>query len=111
MENALLTMLGMRRRPNVDRTKIVIPEEMIKLYEEMSGSKLDSINIPKPGLHTQTANTMRGFTHEGKYYQSTYLISVYYSNSFKRLSINQYQESLSSKPKSITKSIPKSKKY
>lgn len=67
VQNTLLSAFGLKRRPkNLDRSKIVIPEAMKKLYAEIMGQELDSINIPKPGLHTKTANTVRSFTHQGE---------------------------------------------
>lgn len=68
VQNTLLSAFGLKRRPkNLDRSKIVIPEAMKKLYAEIMGQELDSINIPKPGLHTKTANTVRSFTHQGEF--------------------------------------------
>lgn len=67
VQNTLLQLIGLKRRPrNLDRSKIIIPEAMKKLYAEIMGQELDSINIPKPGLHTKTANTVRSFSHQGE---------------------------------------------
>lgn len=69
IEKNLLTLFGMSKRPKpIDRSKIVIPEAMKMLYAEMMGEELrESVNLPKPGFHTKSANTVRSFTHEGKY--------------------------------------------
>ncbi|KAH8412676.1 hypothetical protein KR009_004494 [Drosophila setifemur] len=64
IENSLLTLFKMKRPPKIDRSKIIIPEAMKKLYAEIMGHELDSVNIPKPGLLTKSANTVRSFTHK-----------------------------------------------
>lgn len=70
VEKNLLTLFGMSKRPKpIDRSKIVIPEAMKALYSEIMGEELrESVNIPKPGLLTKSANTVRSFLHEGKYH-------------------------------------------
>lgn len=70
VEKNLLTLFGMSKRPNpIDRSRIVIPEAMKALYSEIMGVELrESVNFPKPGLLTKSANTVRSFLHEGKYY-------------------------------------------
>lgn len=69
IEKNLLTLFGMSKRPKpIDRSKIVIPEAMKMLYAEIMGEELrESVNLPKPGLHTKSANTVRSFTHEGNF--------------------------------------------
>lgn len=68
VQNTLLSAFGLQRRPKkLDRSKMVIPEAMKKLYAKIMSQGLDSINIPKPGLHTKTANTVRSFTHQGEW--------------------------------------------
>lgn len=69
VEQNLLTLFGRSKRPKpIDRSKVVIPEEMKKMYADMMGEELrESVNLPKPGLHTKSANTVRSFTHEGMY--------------------------------------------
>lgn len=67
VEKNLLSLFGFNKRPNVDRSKVVIPEAMKQLYAEIMGHEIDSVNMPKPGLHTKSANTVRSFTHEGKH--------------------------------------------
>ncbi|EDW04541.1 GH17242 [Drosophila grimshawi] len=66
IENSLLSLFNMKRPPKIDRSKIVIPEAMKKLYAQIMGHELDSVNIPKPGLLTKSANTVRSFTHKGE---------------------------------------------
>lgn len=67
IEKNLLSLFGFNKRPKVDRSKVVIPEAMKQLYAEIMGHELESVNLPKPGLLTQSANTVRSFTHEGNY--------------------------------------------
>ncbi|XP_018324694.1 protein decapentaplegic [Agrilus planipennis] len=63
VEANLLSLFGFRKRPKVDRTKILIPQAMIQLYEKQTRQRLDTASIPKPGLYTKSANTVRSFTH------------------------------------------------
>lgn len=66
VEKNLLSIFGMTKRPTpIDRSKVVIPDAMKALYAEIMGEELrESVNLPKPGLHTKSANTVRSFTHE-----------------------------------------------
>lgn len=66
VENNLLTLFGMQKKPKIDRSKIVIPEAMLRLYEQQIGHPYDTVAIPRPGLHTTSANTVRSFSHIGK---------------------------------------------
>lgn len=68
VEKNLLSIFGMAKRPTpIDRSKVVIPDAMKALYAEIMGEELrESVNLPKPGLHTKSANTVRSFTHEGE---------------------------------------------
>ena len=66
IENSLLSLFNMKRPPKIDRSKIIIPEAMKQLYAQIMGHELNSVNIPKPGLLTKSANTVRSFTHQGK---------------------------------------------
>lgn len=70
VEKNLLTLFGRSKRPKpIDRSKVVIPDSLKMLYTEIMGEELrESVNLPKPGLHTKSANTVRSFTHEGMYY-------------------------------------------
>lgn len=67
VEQSLLSLFGMKNRPKpIDRSKVVIPDAMKALYAEIMGMELrESVNLPKPGLLTQSANTARSFFHEG----------------------------------------------
>lgn len=69
VEKNLLSIFGMSKRPKqIDRSKVVIPDAMKALYAEIMGEELrESVNLPKPGLHTRSANTVRSFTHEGEH--------------------------------------------
>nr|AAC47555.1 decapentaplegic protein [Drosophila virilis] len=64
IENSLLSLFNMKRPPKIDRSKIIIPEAMKKLYAQIMGHEIDSVNIPRPGLLTKSANTVRSFTHK-----------------------------------------------
>ncbi|XP_031623454.1 protein decapentaplegic [Contarinia nasturtii] len=66
VEKNLLTLFGRSKRPKpIDRTKVVVPENMKKLYAELMGDdERESVNLPRPGLYTKSANTLRSFTHE-----------------------------------------------
>lgn len=65
IEKNLLSLFGFPKRPKIDRSKVVIPEAMKQLYAQIMGHDLvDSVNVPKEGLNTRNANTVRSFTHE-----------------------------------------------
>ncbi|XP_064539236.1 protein decapentaplegic isoform X2 [Drosophila montana] len=64
IENSLLSLFNMKRPPKIDRSKIIIPEAMKILYAQIMGHEIDSVNIPRPGLLTKSANTVRSFTHK-----------------------------------------------
>ena len=57
IEEHLLQVLGMKRKPRLTRREI--PEHMIKLYEAQSGLEFETTNFPSPGKHTDSANTLR----------------------------------------------------
>ncbi|CAH1955234.1 unnamed protein product [Acanthoscelides obtectus] len=63
VESNLMSLFGFRTRPKVDRSKLVIPEAMLKMYEKQMGFPLDTASIPKVGWNTKGANTVRSFTH------------------------------------------------
>uniref|UniRef100_A0A182SDJ8 TGFb_propeptide domain-containing protein n=1 Tax=Anopheles maculatus TaxID=74869 RepID=A0A182SDJ8_9DIPT len=68
IEKNLLSLFGFPNRPKIDRSKVVIPEAMKQLYAQIMGHDLvDSVSVPKEGLNTRNANTVRSFTHEGTY--------------------------------------------
>ncbi|CAM6031937.1 unnamed protein product, partial [Sphagnum compactum] len=70
IEKNLLSLFGFSKRPKIDRSKIVIPEAMKKLYEQITGHNLDAeLNLPKRSkigaeMHLKDANTVRSFIHE-----------------------------------------------
>lgn len=65
IEKNLLSLFGFPKRPKIDRSKVVIPEAMKQLYAQIMGHDLvDSVSVPKEGLNTRNANTVRSFTHE-----------------------------------------------
>ncbi|KAH1026602.1 protein decapentaplegic [Dendroctonus ponderosae] len=64
VESSLLSLFGHRRRPQkVDRNKLEIPEEMIRLYERQNGMKFATSNLPKRAPYLTSANTVRSFVH------------------------------------------------
>lgn len=66
IEKNLLSLFGFEKRPKVDRSKIVIPEAMKKLYAQITGHELEIIDAPKADIHSKDANTIRSYTHEGE---------------------------------------------
>lgn len=68
IEKNLLSLFGFEKRPKVDRSKIVIPEAMKKLYAQITGHELEIIDAPKADIHSKDANTIRSYTHEGELY-------------------------------------------
>lgn len=67
IEKNLLALFGFKKRPSIDRSKVVIPEAMRRMYAETTGMELDLPDLPKPGVRGHmTANTVRSFTHEGE---------------------------------------------
>lgn len=66
VEASLMSLFGFRKKPNIDRSKLVIPQAMLDMYERQTGRVLDTTSILRPGLYTKSANTMRSFTHVGK---------------------------------------------
>ena len=65
VESSLLSLFGFRRRPRPG--KVVVPEAMLELYRRQTGHDVDTTNLPLPGKHTRTANTVRSFIHMGKF--------------------------------------------
>lgn len=63
IEKNLLSLLGFKRRPKVDRKNIVIPEAMIRKYVQLTGHQLDLLAVPK-------ANTIRSYSHEGEFHSA-----------------------------------------
>ncbi|XP_070509231.1 protein decapentaplegic [Chironomus tepperi] len=65
IEKNLLSLFGFEKRPKVDRSKIVIPEAMKKLYAQITGHELETeLDAPKADLNNREANTIRSYTHE-----------------------------------------------
>ena len=57
IEAQLLSYLGMKRRPKANN--IVIPDYMIKMYEQQSGLEFETTNFATTGKNTGSANTLR----------------------------------------------------
>lgn len=69
-EKTLLNQLGIEKRPKIiDRSKIVIPDELKEVFNQMMMGHEDiySVNLPIAGKHTKSANTIRSFAHEGEH--------------------------------------------
>lgn len=82
VEANLMSLFGFRKRPNIDRSKVVIPKAMLDMYERQMGHPLDTSSIPRAGLHTQSANTIRSFTHVGRF---TFTCSIILTESVFRI--------------------------
>lgn len=68
-EKTLLSQLGMEKKPkSIDRSKIVIPNQLKEVYNKImvDHELINSVNLPVPGVHAKSANTVRSFAHEGK---------------------------------------------
>lgn len=84
VEASLLSLFGFKSRPKIDKSKIVIPQALIEMYEKQTGFPFETASIPKKGLHTRSANTIRSFTHIGRwwillhYYRGLNLMYVVY---------------------------------
>lgn len=66
VESNLMSLLGFKKRPKADKSKIVVPQAMLELYHRQTGLFLDTASIAKPNLHTRNANTVRSFNHVGR---------------------------------------------
>ncbi|XP_065211764.1 protein decapentaplegic-like [Planococcus citri] len=64
VEKSLLSVLGLKRRPIVDRKKAHIPQAMIDLYEQKANHEYDTTSFPLPGSLTRSANVVRSYTHQ-----------------------------------------------
>lgn len=68
LENSILSLLGLSKRPKpIDRSKIVVPDTMKQLYDDlMNDDEKRPPNFPEPNYYTRKANTVRSFAHAGK---------------------------------------------
>ena len=64
VEKQLLSYLGMQRRPRA--SNIVVPDYMIRLYEQQSGLEFETTNFASSGKHTGSANTLRSLSPVNK---------------------------------------------
>ncbi|XP_046645070.1 bone morphogenetic protein 2-like [Daphnia pulicaria] len=67
LEGSLLNMFGLKRRPRPGvetRQRIVVPEFLAELYRQQTGLEVDTTNLNLAGKLTQTANTVRTFSHQ-----------------------------------------------
>lgn len=63
VETNLRTLFGFKGRPKIDRSKLVVPQALLDLYRDQTGARLDITSLYKPGMFTQTANTVRSYQH------------------------------------------------
>ncbi|KAM8716954.1 hypothetical protein ACLKA7_003770 [Drosophila subpalustris] len=61
IEKSLLSMFNMKRPPKIDRSKIIIPEKMKRLYAQTTGHEIEFVN--RPSL-PKSANTVRSHQHK-----------------------------------------------
>lgn len=66
LENSLLSMLSLSKRPRPERSKTAIPAALLELYRRQAGLDVDTTSLHTPGRHTRGANTVRTFTHKGE---------------------------------------------
>lgn len=67
IEKNLMALFGFSKRPRANRRDIVIPKAMLELYKKQTGMDVDTTNFMLPGRLTSSANTVRSFTHKGKF--------------------------------------------
>lgn len=75
----LLARAAARRPGERPPRRPLVPEAMRALYTQLSASDplLPEVFLAgRTPLHKRTANTVRGFTHEGDYYHHVYVISI-----------------------------------
>ncbi|CAH1408317.1 unnamed protein product [Nezara viridula] len=66
-EEGLLKVLGLERRPRPPAPGLQVPRELLDIYRRQRGpGALDTLDLPLPGRHTRSANTVRSFAHTGK---------------------------------------------
>ncbi|XP_014276673.1 protein decapentaplegic [Halyomorpha halys] len=66
-EGGLLRVLGLQRRPPPPPPDVQIPPELLQLYhQQQDPDALDTLDLPLPGRHTRSANTIRSFTPIGE---------------------------------------------
>lgn len=64
MEASLLSLLGFAKRPK-PQGPAYVPDSLKKLFVKQN--TIGMADIAKPGIHTRCANTVRSFSHVGKY--------------------------------------------
>ncbi|XP_060530406.1 protein decapentaplegic-like [Cylas formicarius] len=63
-ESSLWSFLSKARpKSKIDKDKLLIPDEIVRLYERQSGMRFSTLSIPKRGAQISTANTVRYFEH------------------------------------------------
>lgn len=64
IEASLLSLLGFAKRPK-PQGQAYVPESLKKLFVKQN--TIGMADIAKPGIHARSANTVRSFSHVGKY--------------------------------------------
>jgi TGF-beta propeptide len=77
VEESLLKMFSLSKRPRPDRSKVVIPDALIQLYRQQTGLDVDTTSLNAPGKSTGSANTVRSFTHKGEQFNA-FCASLFY---------------------------------
>lgn len=72
VEKTLLTALGIKNKPVIDRKKAHVPEAMLDLYKMQS--EYESTALPLPGKLTRSANIVRSYTHQGELFMLLQII-------------------------------------
>lgn len=67
LEKFMLTRLGIDKlKPVTTEDPLVVPDNLLQLYNNLRNMDQDTVAIPKHGIHSNTANTVRSYTHAGK---------------------------------------------
>lgn len=70
IEASLLSSFGFTKRPK-PQGPAYVPESLRKLFNKQNA--IGMADIAKPGIHARSANTVRSFSHIGKYIHENYL--------------------------------------
>ncbi|XP_044732784.1 protein decapentaplegic-like [Chrysoperla carnea] len=64
LEKFMLTRLGIDKlKPVTTEDPLVVPDNLLQLYNNLRNMDQDTVAIPKHGIHSNTANTVRSYTH------------------------------------------------
>ena len=79
IEASLLSSLGLTKRPK-PQGPAYVPDSLRKLFVKQNA--IGMADIAKPGIHARSANTVRSFSHIGKYIHENYLKKRYIEKLF-----------------------------